>query len=312
MPAVGALAAVGVERRVGQHRRVVLFLGRRGLVGDGRVDLLLRVVAAQDGTDRRARQRVVDALHRRQTDAERRALLIEQPPAREALHDRDADIVLLTDAVQMCARRVDAFEPRVKALGEHRVDILARREHVEGRVDAEQNHFHEAGLRRLHRDLRVVRAEADVVDDAGLFELHHVGKIVGVQDLLPLLLGVHVVDHAEVDVIGLQARQQILERRAHIDQIARAVILPVLPCRAEMALNVPVGAVIPDAQTDDVPGLRVRHPAVKNVDAGVGGVMDQLHTFFLRMALEPFRAEADLTDLQPCFPQSSRLHLRSS
>ena len=79
-----------------------------------------------------------------------------------------------------------------------------------------------------------------------------------------------------------------------------------------MALNVPVGTVVPDAQTDDVPGLRVRHPTVKNVDAGVGGVMDQLHTFFLRMALEPFRAKADLADLQPCFPQSSRLHLRSS
>ena len=30
--------------------------------------------------------------------------------------------------------------------------------------------------------------------------------------------------------------------------------------------------------------------------------MDQLHTFFLRMALEPFRTEADLADLQPCFP----------
>ena len=37
---------------------------------------------------------------------------------------------------------------------------------------------------------------------------------------------------------------------------------------------------------------------------------DQDQPYYITLKLDP--AEADLADLQPCFPQSSRLHLRSS
>ena len=46
MPAVGALATIGVERRVGDDRSEVLFLVRGVLVGNGLIDLFLRVIAA--------------------------------------------------------------------------------------------------------------------------------------------------------------------------------------------------------------------------------------------------------------------------
>ena len=46
VPAVGALATIGVERRVGDDRSEVLFLVRGVLVGNGLIDLFLRVIAA--------------------------------------------------------------------------------------------------------------------------------------------------------------------------------------------------------------------------------------------------------------------------
>ena len=46
VPAVGALATIGVERRVCDDRSEVLFLVRGVLVGNGLIDLFLRVIAA--------------------------------------------------------------------------------------------------------------------------------------------------------------------------------------------------------------------------------------------------------------------------
>ena len=64
--------------------------------------------------------------------------------------------------------------------------------------------------------------------------------IIRVLDLLPLFLRIHVVDHANVDIVGLQPFQQILEGRAHVAHVPRPVILLILPGSADMALDVPL------------------------------------------------------------------------
>ena len=68
-----------------------------------------------------------------------------------------------------------------------------------------------------------------------------------------------------------------------------------------MSLNKPFIPVRLDAVSNDITRFRIRHPAVENVDALLGSVVDQLHAFLLRMALQPLTAKADLTDLQICF-----------
>ena len=153
-----------------------------------------------------------------------------------------------------------------------------------------------------------MRADANMADDTGLFEAYDVVQIIRVLDLRPILLGVHIVDHAEIDVVRLQALQKVFERRAHVLYVSASKILTVLPGGADVALDIPVAAVVPDAFTDDVPGCRVCHPAVENVDALCGGVVDQLNALCLGVPLQPFPTEADLTDLQPGLSQSSVPH----
>ena len=99
MPAVGAFSAVGVERRAGKHGRVVLFVIRRGFIGNRLIDLFLGVVAAHNRGDSRTGQGVVDALHRTQTHAKRGTLFVKQSAAGEALHACDAAVIFFTDAV---------------------------------------------------------------------------------------------------------------------------------------------------------------------------------------------------------------------
>ena len=62
MPAVGTLAAAGVERRAREDGRVVLLRIGCGLIGDGLIHLFFRVVAAHDRANGGVCQGVVDAL----------------------------------------------------------------------------------------------------------------------------------------------------------------------------------------------------------------------------------------------------------
>lgn len=116
------------------------------------------------------------------------------------------------------------------------------------------------------------------------------------------------MDHAEIDVVRLQALQKVFERRAHVLYVSASEILTVFPGGADVALDIPVTAVVPDAFADDIPGCRVCHPAVENVDPLCGGVVDQLNALCLGVPLQPFPTEANLTDLQPGLSQSSVPH----
>ena len=68
---------------------------------------------------------------------------------------------------------------------------------------------------------------ADVADHTAVFQFHHIIHVIGMLNLLPLLLGVDVVNHAEVDVVCLQPFQQILKCRTDIFHISGTVILTV-------------------------------------------------------------------------------------
>ena len=88
------------------------------------------------------------------------------------------------------------------------------------------------------------------------------------------------MDHAEIDVVRLQALQKVFERRAHVLYVSASEILTVFPGGADVALDIPVTAVVPDAFADDIPGCRVCHPAVENVDPLCGGVVDLMQCGF--------------------------------
>ena len=147
----------------------------------------------------------MNTLDRGKTDTERGSLRIEKSSARESLHDRDPHIVLLTGLIEHRPVRIDPLKSRVKLLRKHRIDILTRRQHIKRRVDTEKDHLYISGFNRLHSYLRIVGAHADVPDHAFFFQLHHIIQIIRVLDLLPLFLRIHIVDHSEIDIVGLQS-----------------------------------------------------------------------------------------------------------
>ena len=89
-----------MERRIGDHRSIVFLVICCRLIGNGRIDLLFGVIAAQDGADSRPGQGIMDELRRRECSAERRTLLLEQPASEESLHNRDPDVLLFTHSVK--------------------------------------------------------------------------------------------------------------------------------------------------------------------------------------------------------------------
>ena len=148
-----------------------------------------------------------------------------------------------------------------------------------------------------------------MVDHTIPFQFHHIIQIIRVLDLLPFFFRIHIMDHAKVNIICLQSFQQILKSGTHILHIPCPEILLIFPCGTDVSLNIPLAAVVLNPFPDNISGLRIRHPAVQNIDSLCGRIMDQLNAFLFRMPLQPLSAKADLTDHQPCFSQSSLLHL---
>ena len=307
--AVRALPVVGVARRTGKHACVVALIGPGRLVRHGLGHVLRRGEADHDARHRRTGERVVDALHRRERDAERRGRGIEQAAARVALHDRDARARLLGERIELRAVGVDAVEALVAVVAEEIVEIVARGHHVERRVHREEHHLDARLGRRELGHRRIVGGKTDVTDGAGLLELLHVAPERAGHNLLELLDLIHVVNHAKVHVVGMEALKQVLEGGLDLVEVARAHVLLALPRGAEVPLDNPALATAEllkrVAQVGAARG--VGHPTIEDVDARIlAGARDGDR--FLERAVHPFAAKADLADLEPRVAKRAVLH----
>ena len=311
MAAVGAFpAGKGVARGFRQDAGVILFAVRRGFVGHGGVHMLLRIVPAQDGGYGGLGQAVVDALDRRQGDAEGGTVRPEQPASGKGLHAGEPDVLLFADFVHLDADRVDAVQPLGVGFGKVVFQVVRRRHQVKGGVDAEEDHLHQAAFRRFFRDHGVVGGKADVPDLSLGFELQHVVQIgAGLgQVVFPVAFQVHIVDHPQVDIVRLEPFQQVLKGDPALLYVPGAGVLAVLVGGAHVALHIPARPVVRDGFADDVPRFGVGHPAVDDVDAQAVGVTHQGDGFALFVPLQPLAAKAHLADHQICFSKLSVLH----
>ena len=143
-------------------------------------------------------------------------------------------------------------------------------------------------------------------------KLPDIFNVIRIHAAVPVCLLIHVVDHAQIDVIGIHAPQDVFKSSLCLLHVPRADVLAVLPGGADMPLHDPFFALSFHGLPDDVPGFRVRHPAVNDVDALFPGIAQQFHGFRFVVALQPFPAETDLTDLQSCLSQCAILHMSSA
>ena len=245
---------------------------------------------------------------------------VEQTAAGVPLHDGDARARLLGARVELGAVGVDAALPHARVVAKEVVEVLGRGHHVKGRVHREEHHLDLGVLGNASRDLGVVRGETDVADGARRAQLAHVAHegAVAQNDPLVLLNLVHVVDHAQVDVVGVKALEKILEGRPHQVEVARARVLPVHRDRPQVPLDDPALAAVelPERVTQVGAARGVVHPAVEYVDARLlRGAHHRKR--LLGRAVHPFAAKADLTDHKPRaaqrpIPHHSPLRLASS
>ena len=145
-------------------------------------------------------------------------------------------------------------------------------------------------------------------DDALFVQVVDVLDVFPVHGPVPVFHGINVMDHAQVDIVGAKPPQQVLKRRADVGHVPCTDVLAVLPGGAQVPLHVPLLPAALHGLADDIPGFRVRHPAVHNVHAPVVGVPQQRHGVFLLVAFQPFPAETDLADGKACFTEYPILH----
>ncbi len=308
MPAVGALAHIGVLRGADQHAGVIA-LGRRGaLVAQSLVQLLHGFHAHHDAGHGRARERVADALHRCERHPEGRRIGRKQPPACIALHHRDGGTGRLGPSVQAGTYRLDAVAGHVLVVAEQVIQVLRGGHHVESRVEREHD---DLDLRLVHREQRhlgVVGGKADVANAALGQKLAHVSDEVAGHDGAELVAGIHVVDHADLHMIGTQPREQVVEGGTHQRHIAGAHVLAVLPGAAHVSLDDPLLARRRERLAQRRAHGRVAHPAVDDVYTrrrAPGG--HGVHLGLLHLA-DPLGPEPDDARLQSRAAQLAVFH----
>ena len=312
MTAIGALSVIGVAGRAGQHRRIVFFGVGGRTIGSGLFHVLRRVKARHDGGNRRPGQAVMQALQRRQRDAKGRPFFSEQAAAGKAFHHGDAHVTAFALPIQLGPLWIDAGQSGIVFSGVIVGDVFGGGHHVKGGIDGKQDHFHQAALHRQFGDDRVVGAHADVADNALLFQFQHILQEGTVDDGFPVGRLVNVMDHTQIDVIGLQTGQKILESRLHLLHIPCPDILAVLPGRTDMSLNVPFFPTALEGMAQIGAHVGLRHPAVQKVDALPFTFLHHSYAVGQSVPLHPFGAKADLADLQAGFSQSSVSHTRSA
>ena len=306
--AVGTLSCVGVKRSGGDDGCIILLILRGCLVGKGFVHLLFAVISAEDGGHAGSCQGIVDQLLRGEGGSEGGGVGVEKASAEEALHDGHANLFFLTEMIKGGSFRVDAGIIGAVIALPHGVQVFRGRPHVKGRIDGEQDHLDKTGLHRLHGHPRIVGGQADVADHAFIMELMNILDVIRVQAAVPFLLGIDVVDHTQIDIVGLQSFQQIFKSRNHMFQLPGTGILLILPGGTDMALDQPFLTISLHALSDDISGFGIRHPAVDDIDAFLPRIADQFHGLFFVVALQPLSSESDLTDKQTCFSKLSVVH----
>ena len=270
---------------------------------------LVKVVDAEDaGGDAGFGQTVGDALLGGVGHTELRRLLVEQlAAAAEGLHDGDADVVRGAIVVELHAHGVDALLQVVEGAFLPRNGAAAHA--VEGGVEAEHQHLDPAALDGTQGHLGVMAAEAYVFYLALFLQLEDIVEEGRVLYLLPLLVAVGDVNHAHLDVVGLQAVEEVLEAGLALLHVAGAGVLAVLIDGADVALDDHLVAATLQGVADVGTRLGGAVVDVDIVHAAVEGHRHQLERCRAVQLLEAAASDAYLAHLKTGGAQRTVLHI---
>ncbi len=107
---------------------------------------------------------------------------------------------------------------------------------------------------------------------------------------------INEMNHPQVYVVSVKPCQQIRKRRFHLLKISGTDILAVFPYGANVSLYDPFLTTPLKRQADIRAHIRLRHPAVQNVDSFFLTGINHFLYFLRIMTFQPFRTQTDLTD----------------
>ena len=270
---------------------------------------LVEVIDAEDaGGDAGFGQTVGDALLGGVGHAELRGLLVEQlAAAAEGFHDGDGDVVGGTVVIEFHTHGVDALLQVVEGAFLPRDGAAAHA--VEGGVEAEHQHLDPAALDGTQGHLGIMAAEAYVFYLALFLQLEDIVEEGRVLYLLPLLVAVGDVNHAHLDVVGLQAVEEVLEAGLALLHVAGAGVLAVLIDGADVALDNHLVAATLQGVADVGTRLGGAVVDVDIVHAAVEGHRHQLERCRAVQLLEAAASDAYLAHLKTGGAQRTILHV---
>ena len=146
----------------------------------------------------------MQALHRCHGNAKGRTPGIKQPAACITFHHCYTHVSFVAKFVQCSALHIDAAKLRVIFISKELHDVIRRRKHVKSRIDGEKDHFHRSFFHGHPCNFCVVCTKTNVVNLSGFLQFLHVSHKGAVQDTFPVCNLIHIVDHANVDIIRFE------------------------------------------------------------------------------------------------------------
>ena len=148
-------------------------------------------------------------------------------------------------------------------------------------------------------------------DTPGSFQLLRVVQDTARFDFLPIGKSVAVVDHAHVEVIRPQELHHLVKARPGFRHVPCALVLPVLPDRADMGLDIKLVPPPGKGVADGAAHVGIRRVEVEIIDpAGLGQVEQRLRHLAAVLG-KALAAHADLADREPGISQFPILHTLS-
>ena len=174
--------------------------------------------------------------------------------------------------------------------------VLVRRLHVVARIHGKHQDIDKPCFDSLSGYDRIMAGKPDTADCAGLLEAFHIFDEFTFKNAVVIRLLVAVMDHSDLDVIGLQAIQKVFKRCFCFGDIASSFVLAIFPRRTDVSLNDEPVASSPQGCSNCGPHLRIGRVDVNEVDPVVDGEIHHLASLLLCFACETFASERNCAD----------------
>ena len=275
---------------------IVALLRSRFKIGKDLAQLLFAAVAGKDGENAGLVERIGDALRFAQRLFEGGLRRVEQLPAAEGLHDRNADALFLAAAV------------KIIALGVFAEGKLAPAVVVDG-VDAEHQHVDDAHVQHAVCKTRCVRGKTEMAHDTLPLQVLQIAQNAVFLICAQVGFFIQTVDEAEVDVVRLQVFQLPGDGALDFVQLGGPAVFACGVVRAEVDLQEDLPADVLEGFSVGGENACMSACHVKIVDAKVEGGTDGPDDvrFFLRA--DHGRAHADDADLFAAMGENSVFHM---